>query len=126
MNASLAPARQAASNPQQLARRLIKNPRLLKKVVQGLATKIFCVAPESGSDASVRAKADQEFAGGGGQFANALTTMVPAANPPTTPAATSQPPAWALETNASASGSSPSVRQFHFASPGVARHVGRH
>src|SRR5208282_1497599 len=52
--------------------------------------------------------------------------MVPAANPPTTPAATSQPPAWALETSASASGSSPSVRQFPFAFPGRAGHVGGH
>jgi hypothetical protein len=41
MNASLAPARQAASNPQQFARRLIKNPRLLEKVVKRLGTKIL-------------------------------------------------------------------------------------
>ena len=38
MNASLAPFRQAASNPQQLARRVIKNPRLLEKVMEGLST----------------------------------------------------------------------------------------
>ena len=36
MNGSLALARQAASNPQELARRVIKNPRLLKKVMDGL------------------------------------------------------------------------------------------
>jgi hypothetical protein len=36
MNGSLALARQAASNPQELARRVIKNPRLLEKVMDGL------------------------------------------------------------------------------------------
>ena len=41
MNASLAPVRQAASNPQPLARRVIKNPRLLEKVMDGLGTEIF-------------------------------------------------------------------------------------
>src|SRR5208282_1280128 len=38
MNASLAPFRQAASNPQHLARRAIKNPQLLEKVMEGLGT----------------------------------------------------------------------------------------
>jgi hypothetical protein len=37
MNASLASVRQAALNPQQLARRVIKNPRLLEKDMEGLA-----------------------------------------------------------------------------------------
>ena len=41
MNASLAPVRQAASNPQPLARRVIKNPRLLEKVMDGFGTETF-------------------------------------------------------------------------------------
>ena len=41
MNASLAPFRQAASNPQQLGRRAIKNPRLLEKVMDGFGTETF-------------------------------------------------------------------------------------
>ena len=36
MTASLAPIRQMASNPRQLARMVIKNPRLLEKVMEGL------------------------------------------------------------------------------------------
>jgi hypothetical protein len=43
MNASLAPVRQAASKPRQLARRVIKNPRLLEKVVEGLGTETALV-----------------------------------------------------------------------------------
>jgi hypothetical protein len=43
MNASLAPFRQAASNPRELARRAIKNPRLLEKVMEGLGTETACV-----------------------------------------------------------------------------------
>jgi hypothetical protein len=38
MNTSLALVHQAASNPQQLARRVIKNPELLEKVMEGLGT----------------------------------------------------------------------------------------
>jgi len=38
MTASLAPIRQMASNPRQLARMVIKNPRLLEKVMAGLGS----------------------------------------------------------------------------------------
>jgi hypothetical protein len=43
MNDSLALFRQAASNPRQLARRVIKNPRLLEKVMEGLDTETALV-----------------------------------------------------------------------------------
>jgi hypothetical protein len=38
MKASLAHVRATASNPRQLARRAIKNPRLLEKVIEALGT----------------------------------------------------------------------------------------
>jgi len=41
MNASLALVRQAVLNPRQPARRAIKNPRLLEKIMDGSGTEIF-------------------------------------------------------------------------------------